>query len=168
MSRPAIPLNAGMVQGYDSGIGFLGGEDMIRKPIRCALFAFVASVPALARAEVLARIDLSEQRLDLFVDGEKKYSWKISSGLKKGWTHTGTFQPYFLSRYHRSSLFNNAPMPYSVFYDRDWAIHGTTAVKKLGRPASRGCVRLDPKNAAVFFNLVLKQGKKNTVVRIVD
>ncbi len=141
---------------------------MIRNLTACALAAFVALCPALARADVLAHIDLSEQRLVLYVDGEKKYTWKISGGLKKGWTHTGTFRPYFLSRYHRSSLFRGAPMPYSVFYDRDWAIHGTTAVKRLGRPASRGCVRLDPKNAAVLFNLVLSQGKKNTVVWITE
>ncbi len=141
---------------------------MLRILTTAMLFAVLALVPGLARAEVLAKIDLSEQRMELFVDGEKKYTWKISGGLKKGWTRTGTFQPYFLSRYHRSSLFNNAPMPYSVFYDRDWAIHGTMSVKKLGQPASRGCVRLDPKNAAIFFNLVQKRGKKNTVVRIVD
>ncbi|HDO52585.1 MAG TPA: L,D-transpeptidase [Rhizobiales bacterium] len=141
---------------------------MMRKPVRCALFAFVALFPALARADVLAHIDLSEQRLYLYVDGDKKYTWKISAGKKKGWTRTGTFRPYFLSRHHRSSLFRGAPMPYAVFYDRDWAIHGTNAIKRLGRPASHGCVRLHPKNAAVFFNLVLKQGKKNTVVWITD
>ncbi len=133
-----------------------------------ALFAFWALFPALARADVLAHIDLSEQRLHLYVDGEKIDTWKISAGLKKGWTHTGTFRPYFLSKNHRSSLFRGAPMPYSVFYDRDWAVHGTTAVKRLGNPASRGCVRLDPKNAAVLFNLVAKQGKKNTVIWITD
>lgn len=119
-----------------------------------------------ARADVLAHIDLSEQRLHLYVDGEKKDTWKISGGLRPGWTHTGTFRPYFLSKNHRSSIFGGAPMPYSVFYDRDWAVHGTTAVKKLGNPASRGCVRLDPKNAAVLFNLVAKQGKQNSVIWI--
>lgn len=57
-------------------------------------------------------------------------------------------------------------MPYAVFYDSHWAIHGTNAIKRLGKPASHGCVRLHPKNAAIFFNLVRKQGKKNTVVWI--
>jgi lipoprotein-anchoring transpeptidase ErfK/SrfK len=131
-----------------------------------ALIAVSALMPATARATVLAHIILSEQRLHLYVDGEKKHVWKISAGKHPGWTHTGTFRPQFLSRHHRSRLFRGAPMPYSVFYDRHWAIHGTTAVQRLGRPASHGCIRLHPKNAAVLFNLVLKQGKDNSVIWI--
>jgi lipoprotein-anchoring transpeptidase ErfK/SrfK len=147
---------------------------MVRNLARYTLFAplvlctALALFPALARADILAHIVLSEQRLHLYVDGEKIDSWKISAGKRKGWTNTGTFRPYFLSRHHRSSLFRGAPMPFAVFYDRDWAIHGTTAIKGLGRPASHGCVRLHPKNAATLFNLVLRQGKKNTVVWITD
>lgn len=119
-----------------------------------------------ARATVLAHIKLSEQQLYLYVDGEKKHVWKISGGKHPGWTHTGTFRPQFLSRHHRSRAFGGAPMPYSVFYDRDWAIHGTTAIQRLGKPASHGCVRLHPRNAAIFFNLVRQRGKQNTVVWI--
>lgn len=139
---------------------------MLHYLTRATLFTALALFPAAAQADVLAHIVLSEQRLHLYVDGEKRHVWKVSAGKKPGWTHTGTFRPYHLSRNHRSRLFRGAPMPYSVFYDSHWAIHGTTAVKRLGRPASHGCVRLHPKNAAVLFNLVLKQGKKNTVVWI--
>ena len=130
-----------------------------------SLCVLLAAVPA--KAAVLAHIKLSEQRLHLYVDGEKLHVWKISGGKHPGWTHTGTFRPQFLSRHHRSRAFGGAPMPYSVFYDRDWAIHGTTAISRLGQPASHGCVRLHPKNAAIFFNLVQKYGKQNTVVWIV-
>jgi lipoprotein-anchoring transpeptidase ErfK/SrfK len=133
-----------------------------------ALIALSAISSTAARAAVLAHIVLSEQRLHLYVDGEKKDVWKISSGLRPGWTNTGTFRPQFLSRHHRSRIFRGAPMPYAVFYDRDWAIHGTTAVKRLGQPASHGCVRLHPKDAAVFFDLVRKYGKQNTVVWITE
>lgn len=139
---------------------------MLRIIVCGALAALFVWRPAAARADVLAHIDLSEQRLHLYVDGEKKHVWKVSTGLRPGWTNTGTFRPQFLSRHHRSRIFRGAPMPYAVFYDRDWAIHGTTAVSRLGRPASHGCVRLHPKNAAILFDFVLKQGKKNTVVWI--
>jgi lipoprotein-anchoring transpeptidase ErfK/SrfK len=71
-----------------------------------------------------------------------------------------------LSRYHRSSLFNNAPMPYSIFYDGHYAIHGTTQIAQLGGPASRGCVRLHPSNAAILFALVQKEGLSNTQIVI--
>ncbi len=121
-----------------------------------------------ARADVLAHIDISEQRLHLYVNGDKKHTWKVSTGKKHGWTRTGTFRPQFLSKNHRSRLFRGAPMPYSVFYDSHWAVHGTTAIKRLGNPASHGCVRLHPKNAAVLFNLVAKQGKKNSVIWITE
>lgn len=141
---------------------------MFRVLACCALLALGSLWPGAARAEVLAHIVLSEQRLHLYVDGEKKHVWKISSGKNRGWTRPGTFRPQFLSRHHRSSLFNGAPMPYAVFYDRDWAVHGTNAVSRLGRPASHGCVRLHPKNAAVLFNLVLKHGKDNTVIWITE
>lgn len=136
-----------------------------------ALITLVAAsvlTPARVHADVLAHVILSEQRLHLYVDGEKKDVWKISGGKHPGWTRTGTFRPYFLSRHHRSSLFRGAPMPYAVFYDSHWAIHGTNAIKRLGRPASHGCVRLHPKHAAILFKLVQKRGKKNTVIWITE
>lgn len=141
---------------------------MNRAVTLAALFAFLTIIYPDARADVLAHVDLSEQRLHLYVDGEKKDTWKISGGKKPGWTHTGTFRPQFLSRNHRSRLFRGAPMPYAVFYDSHWAVHGTTAIKRLGKPASHGCVRLHPKHAAIFFNLVAKQGKKNSVIWITE
>lgn len=145
-----------------------GGVSMFRGLFCVALLALSLLLPRAARAEVLAHIVLSEQRLHLYVDGEKRSVWKISSGKHRGWTRTGTFRPYVLSRHHRSRLFNGAPMPYAIFYDRDWAVHGTNAISRLGRPASHGCVRLHPKNARTLFNLVLKYGKQNTVIWITE
>ncbi|MDA7947986.1 MAG: L,D-transpeptidase [Hyphomicrobiaceae bacterium] len=133
-----------------------------------ALLTFFALVPARADGEILAHVILSEQRLHLYVDGEKKDVWKISGGKHPGWTRTGTFRPTFLSRHHRSRLFRGAPMPYAIFYDSHWAIHGTNAIKRLGQPASHGCVRLHPKHASILFNLVRKRGKKNTVIWITE
>ena len=37
-------------------------------------------------------------------------------------------------------------------------------MKNLGRPASHGCVRISPENAATLFALVKKNGLKNTEV----
>ena len=56
-------------------------------------------------------------------------------------------------------------MPHAVFFTKDGhAIHGTLEVKRLGKPASHGCVRLSPENAATLFALVEKTGVKNTQV----
>lgn len=43
-------------------------------------------------------------------------------------------------------------------YNGHYAIHGTTEVRRLGRPASAGCVRLHPDNARTLFNLVKDRG----------
>jgi hypothetical protein len=45
-------------------------------------------------------------------------------------------------------------MPYSIFFDGGYAIHGSYEVSRQGRPASHGCIRLSPSNASVLFALV--------------
>ena len=117
-----------------------------------------------ARADVVVRIDKSSQRMAVFVHGQHRYTWAVSTGVRG--TPSGSFRPQSLARYHRSSLYNSAPMPYSIFYDGNFAIHGTTHVRQLGGRASKGCVRLHPSNAAVLFSLVQSAGLSNTRISI--
>jgi lipoprotein-anchoring transpeptidase ErfK/SrfK len=127
--------------------------------------AFSMSLLAgVARADVLVQVDKSSQRMSVSVNGQHRYTWSVSTGIYG--TPSGTFRPQSLSRNHRSSLYHNAPMPYSIFYDGNFAIHGTNHVSRLGGPASRGCVRLHPSNAAVLFSLVQQQGLGNTRITI--
>jgi lipoprotein-anchoring transpeptidase ErfK/SrfK len=130
----------------------------------CAAALSMVSVPHAAYAEVVVQIDKSSQQMSVIVDGQHRYTWAVSTGVNG--TPSGTFRPQSLSRDHRSSMFNNAPMPYSIFYDGNFAIHGTTQVSRLGGPASHGCVRLHPSNAAVLFSLVQQQGLGNTRISI--
>jgi L,D-transpeptidase catalytic domain len=45
-----------------------------------------------------------------------------------------------------------------VFFTKEGhAIHGTYEVKRLGKPASHGCVRLSTENAATLYALVLEE-----------
>jgi hypothetical protein len=55
-------------------------------------------------------------------------------------------------------------MPHSIFFRGQYAIHGTTAVSELGRPASHGCVRISPANAATLFAMVQRQGAEIRIV----
>ena len=55
-------------------------------------------------------------------------------------------------------------MPYSIFFDGGYAIHGSYEIKHLGRPASHGCVRLHPENAALLFALVKEHVDDTTIV----
>jgi lipoprotein-anchoring transpeptidase ErfK/SrfK len=113
-----------------------------------------------ATAEVLITVDKSTQQLTVMVDGSERYTWPVSTGLHGG-PPSGTFRPERLERSWFSHAFGMAPMPHSIFFRGPFAIHGTTAVARLGHPASHGCVRLDPGNAATLFDLV-QQERANT------
>ncbi len=57
---------------------------------------------------------------------------------------------------HYSHEYNNAPMPYSMFFDRGIAIHAATRgeYRMLGHEASHGCVRMRLRNAKALFDYV--------------
>ena len=124
----------------------------------------VVVLSSAARADLVITINKSSQSMSVAVDGQHRYTWAVSTGIYG--TPSGSFRPQSLSRHHFSSLYNSAPMPYSIFYDGNFAIHGTTHVRQLGGPASRGCVRLHPSNAAILFSLVQKEGMGNTRIQI--
>ena len=66
---------------------------------------------------------------------------------------------------HLSQEWDNAPMPHTIFFDlHGHAIHGFNDTRRMGTPASHGCVRLAPQNAAALFALVEAQGMKDTTV----
>ncbi|WP_040485723.1 L,D-transpeptidase [Lutibaculum baratangense] len=117
-------------------------------------------------AAVVAAVTLATQTMTLFHNGEAIGHWPVSTARTGKITPTGAWRAQWLSRHHRSSLYDNAPMPYAVFFNGDYAVHGTDAVYRLGQPASAGCVRLDTQHARVFFELALREGLQNTVVVI--
>ena len=108
--------------------------------------------------------DLGAQRLTVVENGRAKYTWAISSGQRGFATPTGTFQPQWAAKLWYSRQYEYAPMPNAIFFHRGTAFHGTSAVGLLGQPASHGCVRLAPGNAAALFKLVHKHGFAATKV----
>jgi len=128
-----------------------------------ALATVCAAAPA--AADLLVRIDKSSQRMAVIVDGSTRYTWKVSTGLGGG-PPSGSYRPQRLERFWRSRKYDWAPMPHSIFFYKGYAIHGTNYVRRLGRRASHGCVRLHPSNAAVLFALVRREGARNTRIVI--
>ncbi|MBE0691743.1 MAG: L,D-transpeptidase [Aquamicrobium sp.] len=125
--------------------------------------ALVAGAPAVSQAATLvARVDISTQTMTVIHRGQVKYRWPVSTARKGKVTPAGAWTAKWLSRNHRSSRYNNAPMPYSIFYNGNYAVHGTNQVSRLGRPASAGCIRLHTQNAAVLYRLAQQEGLKNT------
>lgn len=138
------------------------------KALLIAVFAALLFVPAVEAASIIARVDKSTQTMTVYHHGEVIGRWKVSTARPGKVTPSGTWTAKSLSRYHRSSRYDNAPMPYSIFYNGHFAIHGTNQVRKLGRPASSGCIRLHPSNAAKLFSLVQAEGLRNMRVVVVD
>jgi lipoprotein-anchoring transpeptidase ErfK/SrfK len=120
-----------------------------------AAISIVLGLVSPASAEIVIRVDKSTQRMSVIVDGDHRYTWAVSTGI--GGTPSGNYRPQSLNRHHRSNLYCGAPMPYSIFYSGNFAIHGTMAVGRLGTRASHGCIRLHPANAAVLFSMVQNQ-----------
>ncbi|MFY0621777.1 MAG: L,D-transpeptidase [Pelagimonas sp.] len=131
----------------------------------CALALSLLPITGIA-APLIAKVDISSQTLTVFQDGVTTHTWPVSTARSGKWTPRGSFTAQWLSKYHKSSLYNNAPMPYAIFFRGNYAIHGTNQVSRLGRPASAGCVRLHPENAAVLFELTQAVGKENLQVVI--
>lgn len=131
-----------------------------------ALTALVAafSLSSAWAAKIEARIELSAQRMTVFVDGKKAYDWKVSTAKPGYRTPVGKFRPKRMKKIHYSNKYDNAPMPHSIFFLGGYAIHGTNAVGSLGRPVSHGCVRLAPGNAAKLFSLVLANKSSSRIV----
>src|SRR5690606_11222574 len=120
------------------------------------------AVPGAAYAGVVAQISLGSQRMQVYVNGKPAYTWKVSTARPGYRTPTGTYKPYHLARSHYSTIYNGSPMPHSIFFYKGYAIHGSYETKDLGRPASHGCVRLHPTNAARLYSLVQQYGPGNT------
>jgi len=116
--------------------------------------------------QLLAKIDISQQCMRVYRGDTLLYKWKISSGKKGHATPRGKYKAMFTVKNYKSKTYNNASMPYSVFFRYGYAIHGTNSVKRLGSRASHGCIRLHTKNAKKFYALVRKLGKKNTTIHI--
>lgn len=137
---------------------------MLRRVLLALFFALVAS-PALS-ANILVVVDIPMQTMHVRIDGETRYRWDVSTGRAGHATPPGRYQPIRMHKLWHSRKYDNAPMPYAIFFHGGYAIHGTNDIKHLGRIASHGCVRLHPDNAATLFSLVKEIGSENTIIRI--
>jgi hypothetical protein len=121
-----------------------------------------------AQAELLVQISKSQQRLSVLVNGAEAFRWPVSTGRKGYTTPSGTYRPTRLERHWYSRKYDMAPMPWSVFFHRGYAVHGTMEAYNLGRAASHGCVRLRPDNASILFSMVKRYGANHTKLVVMD
>jgi hypothetical protein len=135
--------------------------------ILAAALAWLVSVEsAAARLDIL--VDKATQRMLVIQDGYMRYIWPVSTGRDDMATPNGVYAPQRMERNWFSAEYYNSPMPYAIFFHNGYAIHGSYAIDKLGGPASHGCVRLHPHNAALLFDLVQQEGPGNTTIEVTD
>jgi lipoprotein-anchoring transpeptidase ErfK/SrfK len=133
----------------------------------CVLAALLlAALSTGANAAIVVQIDRAAQRMAVIVDGAPRYNWRVSTARRGYITPPGTYHPEMLARRWFSRKYYNSPMPHSIFFYGGFAIHGSYEISHLGRPASHGCVRLDPSNAAILFGLVQREGTASTTIVI--
>ena len=122
--------------------------------------AAVAPASAPCAATVRACIDLSTRQTWLLSAGKVVYGpVPITSGRVGYRTPPGTFRVQFKDVDHKSSLFGDAPMPYSVFFNGGIAFHqGSLSVP------SHGCIHLSSAAARTYFS-TLKVGDVVQVTR---
>src|SRR5476651_2283046 len=134
------------------------------RPVAAA-FAAVCCFALPASANILIQIDKSTQQMTVSQDGAQLYAWPVSTGQRGYDTPSGEFKPFRMEKEHFSREWDDAPMPHSIFFTQQGhAIHGSNHVKAIGTPASHGCVRLEPGNANILFDLVRQQKMANTRV----
>ncbi|MGW1682821.1 L,D-transpeptidase [Saccharopolyspora sp. NPDC002376] len=107
----------------------------------------VAGTPCTVTAK--ACVSLSRNRAWLIRDGQVYYGEASAlGGRPDSPTPTGTFQVQYKDKDHVSREYNNAPMPYSVFFTNTGvAFHQGSLTKR-----SAGCLHLSEKSARTFFD----------------
>ena len=138
----------------------------MRRSILAVLLAALSFLPAATRAQADVRVEINRgsQTMDVIADGMHLYTWPVSTGRPGLGTPAGVFHPRMMAARWFSRIYYNSPMPHSIFFYGGIAIHGSYDIARLGGPASHGCVRLHPDNAAILFDLVQREGMRNTTI----
>ena len=106
-----------------------------------ALVASEHTKIAIPFANKRVEVDLANQRLRAYQGARLVLDSSISTGREGKKTPAGEFKAGPVkSRMHRSRLYHNAPMPWSVQVHENIFIHGFRKVPR--RPSSHGCIRL--------------------------
>jgi lipoprotein-anchoring transpeptidase ErfK/SrfK len=128
------------------------------------LVAAAIAVAAPAHANMVIAVSKSSQQMSVSVDGVVRYHWAVSTARAGYNTPSGTYSPERMERTWFSKEYYNSPMPHAIFFHNGYAIHGSYEISRLGGPASHGCIRLHPANAATLYALVSREGMGATTI----
>lgn len=124
---------------------------------------------------VYAYVSLAEQRMYLYLNGQQIGAYPVSSGAAGHGTPSFDRHPngriydrYTSTKYPEGDYNGLGNMPYAVFIEGGFAIHGTPQGnwRRLGTRASHGCIRVHPDNAYRFNRLVRQYGISQTWITV--
>ncbi|MGA9455995.1 MAG: L,D-transpeptidase [Pseudolabrys sp.] len=110
-----------------------------------------------AKGPLLVIISIADQRISLYDNGALVARSSVSTGVKNHPTPLGVFSVISKSRFHRSNIYSNAPMPYMQRIT--WSGIALHAGDLPGYPASHGCIRLTNDFAIRLWHLT-KRGTR--------
>ncbi len=160
-SRSPNPLMLAVIEEGSPGAGM---RRFVHAAFLAARWLIVFAATDRAEAGVKVRIDRANQTMAVIVDGIHRYTWPVSTGRRGYGTPAGIFHPQMLAARWFSRRYYNSPMPHAIFFYGGFAVHGSYEIARLGGPASHGCVRLHPTDAAILFGLVRREGMRNTTI----
>lgn len=118
-------------------------------------------------------VDKSSQTVSVYINGAFTTTWKTSTGRDGFETPNfdrhpnGRIYEYYMSKsFPSADVGGLGNMPYAVFIEGGFAIHGTDSLWRLGTAASHGCIRLEPDNAKVINDLVRNFGIYKTWITV--
>lgn len=104
-------------------------------------------------------VDISEQRLYMKENGNTVNSFLVSTGK---WFITPTGQWRIWTKLNSTRMrggskalgtFYDLPnVPYTMYYDRGYGIHGAYWHNNFGQPMSHGCTNMKPEEAKIVFD----------------
>ncbi len=99
-------------------------------------------------------VDLSEQRLYAHEGRKTVFSTLVSTGTRWYPTVTGRFKIYrkYRSTRMRGPGYDLPNVPWTMYFYRGYAIHGTYWHNNFGRPMSHGCVNMRTHEAKWLYN----------------
>lgn len=104
-------------------------------------------------------VDISDQRLNL-KDGDTTVGTFLVSTGKWYPTPKGEWRIWTKLRYTRmkggskalGTFYDLPNVPYTMYYNQGYGIHGAYWHNNFGRPMSHGCVNMKPEEAGIVFN----------------
>jgi len=114
------------------------------------------------KAEVFVDANVTTKTMDVYWDGDLLYTWRINPARDGYADAIGTFTPTRMHELWLSRKYNNAPMPFAIFYKGGYAIHAGN----LNDAGSHGCIRLSRENAQTLYSLIEIDGMMNARVMV--